>query len=131
MYSKEYMKDILLEEEAIETVLIQFDYKKGILSKPAIENLGPVIKLLNDKPESKLLVIAHADSRGEQNANFKLSQARAKSITDYLIKSGIDGKRITAQAFGETLLLNDCFDNKPCKEEDHAANRIAELKVQY
>jgi outer membrane protein OmpA-like peptidoglycan-associated protein len=131
MYSKEYMKDILMEEEAIETVLIQFDYKKGILSKAAIEKLGPVIKLLNDKPESKLLIIAHADSRGEQNANLKLSQARAKSITDYLIKSGIDSKRLTAQAFGETLLLNDCFDNKPCKEEDHAANRIAELKVQY
>ena len=52
-------------------------------------------------------------------------------VLDYLINNGVDVARINSQAFGESLLLNDCFDNKPCKEEDHAANRIAEIKVQY
>ena len=80
MYSKEYIKDILLEEESIETVFVQFDYKKGVLNKAALEKLNPVLKLMHDQPEAKLQIVAHADSRGEKEANYKLSLLRAKKI---------------------------------------------------
>jgi outer membrane protein OmpA-like peptidoglycan-associated protein len=129
--SKEYLKDILMEEESILSLIVPFEYKKSTVSKSQLEKLESLIKLMKDKPESKLLIIGRADSRGETEANYKLSLSRANGLNEYFLQSGIDQSRITVQAFGESLLLNDCFDNKPCKEKDHAINRVAEVKVKY
>jgi outer membrane protein OmpA-like peptidoglycan-associated protein len=128
--SKEYLKDVLMEEQSIETLSIPFAYKQAVLTEESKEQLLPIIELLQNKSALKLLIIGRADSRGDKNTNYKLSLSRARNIRDYLVKKGINAARLTVQAFGETLLLNDCFDNQPCKEEDHAVNRNAELKVQ-
>jgi len=128
---KEYRKDIVLEEEYISAVTIHFDYKKSNLTKPATELLYPVADLLKTRPELKVQILAHTDSRGGNAYNLKLSELRAASAVKYLLNKGIDGSRITTKAFGETMLLNDCYDDKPCKETEHAINRRVELIIQH
>jgi len=58
-----------------------------------------------------------------------LSQYRADSAVDYLIKHGIDPKRITAKGYGKHQLINHCCEGFPCSEAQHQINRRTEVKI--
>jgi outer membrane protein OmpA-like peptidoglycan-associated protein len=58
-----------------------------------------------------------------------LSEARAKSAVDHLIRQGVDPDRITAKGWGEKYLVNRCGNDVECSEEEHQANRRTEFKV--
>ena len=60
---------------------------------------------------------------------MKLSTDRARAVLDYLVARGIDPKRIVANGYGETELLNNCNDEAACKEDQHQANRRTEFKI--
>jgi OmpA-OmpF porin, OOP family len=55
---------------------------------------------------------------------MKLSQQRAKAVSDYLIKSGISRKRLTAVGYGQTrpIASNDTVEGR-------AQNRRIEFEV--
>ena len=66
----------------------------------------------------------HTDSRGEDDVNQQLSEARANSVREYLIEKGVEGERLTSIGYGETQLLD------PAETiEAHARNRRTEFKV--
>ena len=46
-----------------------------------------------------------------------------------IAKAGIDIKRIISKGYGESKLLNNCKDNQPCSEIEHAQNRRIEFKI--
>ena len=56
---------------------------------------------------------------------WKLSDARAKSVREYLIKKGVSADRLTAQGFGESRPVDS---NKTRK--GRANNRRVEFKIQ-
>jgi outer membrane protein OmpA-like peptidoglycan-associated protein len=58
-----------------------------------------------------------------------LSEKRAQSAQNYLLKQGAEKERLTAKGFGETLLLNKCADGVKCTREEHQLNRRTEFKV--
>jgi outer membrane protein OmpA-like peptidoglycan-associated protein len=72
---------------------------------------------------------SHTDSRGTYENNEILSHQRAQSAKQYLVKQGIDGKRIIYRGYGETVLKNECQNNVKCSEEQHQLNRRTEIKV--
>ncbi len=72
---------------------------------------------------------SHTDSRQSAEKNRILSQSRASSTMDWLIKKGIAKNRLTAKGFGETQLINKCSDGVKCTEEEHQANRRSEFIV--
>ena len=43
-----------------------------------------------------------ADCVGSDDANMKLSEARAKSVVDFLVQAGIAPDRLTAKGYGES-----------------------------
>lgn len=52
-------------------------------------------------------VEGHADPRGEESANLRLSQARAASVVDYLVTvHRLPAQRLTAVGLGSSRLLN-------------------------
>ena len=53
-----------------------------------------------------------------------LSNNRAKAVRQYLIKKGIDGKRLEAKGFGKTKPIGD---NKT--EEGREQNRRVEMNI--
>ena len=65
---------------------------------------------------SKMMIelSGHTDNVGSDEANLKLSDDRAKSVTDYLVTLGIDAKRIVAKGYGETkpVSTNDTDEGK-------------------
>lgn len=59
-------------------------------------------KSLDAYPNANIVLIGHADSRGEADYNQKLSVRRAQAVKNWLVKNKIDGKRITVEGRGAT-----------------------------
>lgn len=107
---------------------IHYYFDKWNIRKDAMPILDSLVKILNEQPINVELS-SHTDSRGSSEYNVLLSKHRAESSVAYLIRHGIDPKRITSKYFGKSLLLNKCNDNVPCTEAEHEANRRTEVKV--
>lgn len=72
---------------------------------------------------------SHTDSRQTHKYNERLSDRRAKSTLNYMVKNGIDSNRLTAKGYGETQLVNRCSDGVPCSEAEHQQNRRSEFII--
>ena len=72
---------------------------------------------------------SHTDSRSSAKYNKTLSTKRAKAAVAYLVKQGINAKRVVAAGYGESLLMNGCKDGVNCTEEEHQQNRRTEIKI--
>ncbi len=68
-------------------------------SKVALDKLIEILRL---NPGIKVEIMAHTDYRGSNEYNMRLSQGRANSVVDYLIKHGIKRDRLMAKGYGET-----------------------------
>ena len=53
-------------------------------------------------PNIDVLVIGHADQRGEELPNFAISDERARAVVNYLLYLGISPMRLSSRAAGET-----------------------------
>lgn len=87
-------------------------------------------EVLKRRPDWKVQVRSHTDSKGSKNANRKLSQERADFLKVYLVSQGVPEKQVEAVGYGEELLLNHCIDGAPCSEDEHRRNRRTELLLQ-
>jgi outer membrane protein OmpA-like peptidoglycan-associated protein len=108
---------------------ILFDNNKYELLEPAIETLSKILLALQNNPAIKVEISAHTDSKGNDGDNLKLSEMRAKSVVDYLVKNGITANRLTSKGFGETKIINRCKNSVDCGELEHALNRRVEFKI--
>ncbi len=88
-----------------------------------------IIPILKEKPNVKIELASHTDSRGSDEFNMELSQRRADAIKSYLISKGISADRIISKGYGETRLLNNCTNGVKCSERQHAVNRRTEYRI--
>lgn len=88
-----------------------------------------LLSLLNAKPNIRIELNSHTDSRGNAAANQALSQARANAVVNYLVAKGIKKSRLEARGYGETRLKNNCADGVKCTEAQHQQNRRTEFRV--
>lgn len=105
---------------------IYFDFDKATLDEEDKEYLKQVKKILEHDRSFKLLIAGHADDRGNENYNIRLSRRRAQAVSKYLTNQGIFKDRIIQKAFGESLPVVPCH-TVDCSEEDHQKNRRAEF----
>ena len=102
---------------------IYFDLDKSNIRKDAKVELEKIVEVLTQNPTIKIEIGSHTDSRQTKQYNQGLSQRRAKSTLDYLVKRGIAKSRLTAKGYGETQLVNNCADGVKCSEAEHQLNR--------
>lgn len=108
---------------------IYYDYNDAKILKDAKDDLNYLKSIMDDNPTIVIELSSHTDSRGSDDYNMKLSQRRADSARDYLIKQGIAPDRIVAKGYGETQLLNKCANGVDCTDEEHRLNRRTEFKI--
>ena len=108
---------------------IYFDLDKYNIRPDAAIELAKILEVLLEYPTMKIAINSHTDSRQTSTYNFILSNNRAKSSKEWLIKQGISSDRLTAKGYGETNLVNNCKDGVDCNEEQHQANRRSEFIV--
>jgi outer membrane protein OmpA-like peptidoglycan-associated protein len=112
---------------------IYFDVAKSNIRPDAAIELDKIVQVMNEYPNMYVELGSHTDCRSAAAANMKLSTARAKASTDYIVKKGINKTRIVAKGYGESKLLNNCgCEGKvksTCPEEEHAKNRRTEFLI--
>ena len=81
---------------------IFFDFNSANLRAESAQSLNELVQLLNDNAGVTIEIGAHCDYVGDDDYNKRLSQQRAESVVEYLIKNGIDSKRLTARGYGES-----------------------------
>ena len=103
---------------------ILFGFDKSDLTADAKENLGKLVTVLNKYPDTNIAIYGHTDSKGSDTYNQRLSERRAKAVSDYLAGNNIANSRLTTQGFGESQpkVTNDT-------EEAMAQNRRVEFAI--
>ena len=100
---------------------ILYDTNKYQITEDFALELDRIVALLEKHENAVIHIVSHADSRGTNEYNQKLSERRAKAIKDYLLKKNISSDRLFVQAKGETQPKIDCGDN--CTDKQLDANR--------
>lgn len=108
---------------------IYFDLDKWNIRPDAAKDLQKVIEVMKQYPKMQMSIRSHTDSRQTHKYNELLSDRRAKSTLEFMVKNGIERNRLTAKGFGETELVNGCSDDVPCSEAEHQLNRRSEFIV--
>jgi outer membrane protein OmpA-like peptidoglycan-associated protein len=119
--------EINAPKSIVENIL--FETNKYDITPQAKEILDKIILVLNTNKQLRIEIGAHTDSKGSNAANMKLSGLRASTVQSYIVKTGIAPERIVSKGYGETKLLNNCGDGRPCSEFEHAQNRRIEFKI--
>lgn len=93
---------------------VLFGFDESNLSKKAQDNLDNLVIVLNDYPDTDIVVQGHTDSDGSVAYNQNLSEERSSRVATYLKAKGISSSRITAEGFGELLpkYLNNTEDGR-------------------
>jgi OmpA-OmpF porin, OOP family len=85
------------------------------------KSLNEVAALLKADPTLMLDVDGHTDAQGSDESNQTLSENRAKSVVDYLVKQGVDASRLKATGYGES---------KPVADNTTAAGRAKNRRTE-
>ncbi len=115
--------------ESIRLDNIYYDLGSATLRQESEGELDKVVRFMEDNPHIKIELSSHTDARGSSTSNMKLSQRRAESVGDYLIKHGIPTDRIVPKGYGESKLSNRCADGVRCSQEEHQENRRTEIQI--
>ncbi len=113
------------ESEILILEQVQFDTGKATIKPVSNPLLDSVAQVLKEHPEIlRLEVQGHTDNKGAQKLNEKLSDDRAKSVRDALVKRGIAAARLTAVGYGPNKPVADNAD-----EQGRAKNRRVQFVV--
>ncbi len=100
---------------------ILFDTGRASLKTESVSVFVDIIKILNEYPNAKFTVEGHTDSVGGEKTNQALSEKRANSVRDFLVKEGIAADRLTAIGYGEA---------KPIATNANRAGRAQNRRVE-
>jgi len=100
---------------------VLFDSGKFTLRAGAREKLAKVSGIFSGHPGLKLEVEGHTDSVGSDEMNQTLSENRATSVREYLVKEGVTSANVTSNGFGKT---------QPVTSNDTAAGRQQNRRVE-
>jgi outer membrane protein OmpA-like peptidoglycan-associated protein len=81
---------------------VLFDFDSANLKPGAREKLARVAGILLAQPGLQMAVEGHTDSVGTDSYNQRLSEQRAFSVRDYLVRQGIQPGAVATAGFGES-----------------------------
>jgi hypothetical protein len=100
---------------------VNFDTDKTDIKRSFFPELKKVADILRKNPDMKVEVQGHTDNVFTLEHNQKLSENRAISIKNYLVKKGIAAERMIELGFGQT---------KPIATNDTAEGRAQNRRVE-
>jgi len=129
-------KDIEVKETETEIKIelsgdILFDFDKWNIRPAAEPVLTQVAEVIKQYPNAAVLIEGYTDSKGSDSYNLKLSQNRAASVKDWLVKKGgVGNKKITTKGWGEAkpVAPNENEDGSD-NPEGRQKNRRVEITV--
>lgn len=96
------------------TEAVYFRFGSAELDPESRPLLSTLIDIVERCPSLDIVVTGHTDSSGPEDANMRLSMARAESVRRYLVEADIASRRVRAVGFGESrpVAPNDTRENR-------------------
>ncbi|WP_424493629.1 OmpA family protein [Salinimicrobium sp. GXAS 041] len=108
-----------------ETSGVYFDTERYNINQQSEQALNSLANILQEYPDTNILVEGHTDSTGGDAYNLTLSKNRAQAVTNYLVnEGGISKGRIETKWYGES---QPKYDNSTV--EGRSKNRRVELAI--
>lgn len=103
---------------------VVFETNKSTLLPSSYTELDNLVKYLKENNSYRIEITGHTDNVGKEEDNLKLSDARAKAVSDYLISKDISESKIVYKGFGSKspIVSNDT-------EEGRQQNRRVEFRL--
>ena len=92
-------------------VAVYFDFNKSKPTNVSSEGIDFMLTYLRNNPSTSIDIVGHADEIGRNAYNDKLSNARAASVKNTLIKANIEASRLNIIAAGEDTSVDIDSEN--------------------
>jgi outer membrane protein OmpA-like peptidoglycan-associated protein len=109
---------------ALSLQVVHFEVDEAVIPDVNKPILDRAVKLMEQVPDMKLMIIGHTDKTADAAYNMKLSQERAQSMKDYMVSKGADASKLMTKGMGET---DPIADNST--EQGRFRNRRIEFTV--
>lgn len=108
--------------EATDTGTIVFDTASTDLDLASHQTLDKLAQIIRNCPDFIIEVEGHTDSAGEPAANQRLSERRAGSVREYLLRAGVQSASLSAIGYG---------DARPVAPNDTPANMARNRRIEF
>jgi outer membrane protein OmpA-like peptidoglycan-associated protein len=86
---------------------LEFEGEQQSLNKESQNHLNNIVKLLKKEKRLYLYISSYVNTGGNRMRNYYLSESRALSVSNYLIKNGVENYRIGTLFFGDMMPVVD------------------------
>ena len=115
---------VLFDDTRAELTGVNFKVGSAELIPNSLHTLDKAIAGLKRNAKAKVEIEGHTSSEGSESFNQQLSEDRANSVMEYMIKKGISKDRVTAVGYGSSRPKADNGTEAGRKE-----NRRIEIRV--
>lgn len=109
-------------DAALNHRIIEFESGLSILTPAGEKILDEMVIALNQVQNKKIKIIGHTDNLGNPQQNLKLSNERAESVKNYLIKKNILADRLFTIGMGS---------NKPIADNKNPSGRKKNRRIEF
>lgn len=103
---------------------INFETNLAVIDLKYFDIVEHAIDMLSENKNTSIVLSGHTDSEGDARYNMVLSQSRTDAVKEYLITHGVNEKRISTVAYGETKPITE--NGSP---EEKFRNRRVEINM--
>lgn len=114
--------------DTIKLKYILFDFDSYTVQQKYYAFLNELSQFLINNPDIELVIIGHTDAIGTASYNLVLSDKRAKAVSEYIQRQGINENRITLLAKGEEMPV---AKNENSDGSDNAIGRKYNRRVNF
>jgi len=93
--------------QGVNTQGILFDSGSDVLRPESRIILDQIAAIFTDYADTEVIIAGYTDSRGNNAENQLLSEARARSVRDYLVSKGLSADKLQAFGYGERAPIAD------------------------
>ncbi len=118
--------DVVLTDTDIKILKkVYFEYDSAVIKEVSYPILNAVAATIMNNPQiDTILIQGHADERGEDRYNLRLTNDRAAAVLTYLMKRGVKRDKLSSQGYGEYCPVDEGHNESAWEK-----NRRVEFKV--
>ncbi len=107
---------------SVATGVISFGRASAELDRRSHQTLNALAQIIKGCPGFEIEIGGHTDNEGEPDRNQRLSERRAQSVLDYLVRIGVEPSSLSATGYGQA---------KPKVPNDSPANMAANRRIEF
>ena len=102
--------------------MIRFGWASADLDSDSTATLNQLAQIAKECPNVTIDVEGHTDTDGAPDRNQRLSERRAQSVVDFLVKAGVPPARLKAVGYGQ---------DRPIAPNDNNANKGRNRRIEF